>query len=243
MNWTENLKALAELSGESANEDDPDFLALMPTVIAAAENRILRDLDLLATRVTDNTAKLTQNSKLLVLPNDVGTFIVTEQVRVILPQPGGGGTGIFGPPLLWVSKDALDSLWPSEIAPSSPSVPNMCCPIDQATVGVAPAPDMDYGVSVYGTMRPAPLNPRTPDPGTFISTQMRDLFIAGEMLYISASQRNWSAYADDPQASASWTAEYERLMKAALVEELRKKLQSQGWGSRLPSPIATPPQT
>jgi hypothetical protein len=244
MTYEENLRILAELAGDSALEQDPDFLSYMPYCISSAELRICRDLDLLSTYVTDNSGKLTINSKTFQLPTDIGIFIVVSQLRIITPSPSGPGVpGIFGPPLLPTSKDCIDSLWPLETAPSFPSIPNQWCPIDQATVEVGPPPDQDYFVSVFGTMRPTPLGPKTPPPGTFISTQMRDLFIAAEMLAIAAQQRNWSSHGDDPSMPINWSAQYERLLKAASAEEMRKRLSSQGWGSRLPSPIATPPQT
>lgn len=244
MTWEENIRVLAELAGDSALENDPDFVSFMPYCVSAAELKICRDLDLLSTYVSDNSGELTANSKTFVLPTDVGVFIVVSQLRIIMPNPAGSGTaGVFGPPLLPVSKDAIDSLWPLETAPASPSVPTMWAPIDQATVIVAPPPDQGYLVSCFGTQRPVSLNPKTSAPGTFISTQMRDLFIAAEMLEISAQQRNWSAHSDDPQMQTGWRTEYSALLKSAVVEEARKKLAGQGWGTKLPSPIATPPQT
>ena len=244
MTYEENLRVLAELAGDSSLESDPDFLSFLPYCISSAELKICRDLDLLSTYVTDNSGKLTINSKVFQLPTDIGIFIVVSQLRVITPSPSGpGAVGIFGPPLLPVSKDTVDSLWPLETAPSFPSIPTMWAPIDQANVVVAPPPDQDYFVSVFGTQRPVTLGPKTPPPGTFISVQLRDLFIAAEMLEISAQQRNWSAQGDDPAMGTGWRVEYASLLKSAAVEEARKKLSGQGWGSKLPSPIATPPQT
>jgi hypothetical protein len=242
--YEENLRVLAELAGDSGLEQDPDFLSYMPYCISSAELRICRDLDLLSTYVTDNSGKLTINSKTFQLPTDIGIFIVVSQLRAITPSPSGpGAVGIFGPPLLPVSKDTVDSLWPLETAPSFPSIPTMWAPIDQANVVVAPPPDQDYFVSVFGTQRPVTLGPKTPPPGTFISVQLRDLFVAAEMLEISAQQRNWSAHGDDPQMAIGWRNEYDKLMAPALIEEYRKKLQSTGWHPGFPPRAATPPQT
>jgi hypothetical protein len=232
VNYAENRRLLAEFSGDSALEDDPDFNAALDEIIVSAENRILRDLDLLSTRVPDDSGKLTQNRKIFVLPKDVGTYIVLEQLRVI-----SAPDGIYGPPLLPTTKDFIDTMFPDENAPTSPSVPIYWCPLDQATVGIAPPPDQNYFMACWGTMRPAPLSPKTPNPGTFISTQMRDLFFAAEMLQSNAWQRNWSARSDDPRASVNWLDEYQRLKNPALVEEFRKKLMSSGWSSRLPNPL------
>ncbi len=249
MNYAENRRLLAQFAGDSALEDDPDFNAALDEIIVSAENRILRDLDLLSTRVPDDSGRLTQNRKLFVLPQDVGTYIVLEQLRVITPSQTPGATGIYGPPLLPTTKDFIDTMFPEEAAPTSPSIPIYWAPLDQATVAIAPSPDQNYFVSCWGTMRPASLSPRTPDPGTFISTQLRDLFFSAEMLMVSAEQRNWSARSDDPRASVNWLDEYSRIKNPALIEELRKKLSSTGWSSRLPNPLtataqqaAPPPQ-
>jgi hypothetical protein len=234
MNYAENRRVLAQMAGDSALETNSDFQSILPACIASAELRIERDLDLLATRVTDETGKLTQNRKQLILPRTVGTFIVLDQLRVILPTVAGEA-GIWGPPLLQVSKDVIDFTFPSEVAPSSPSIPTMWAPIDQATVNVGPPPDGDYLMSCYGTMRFAPLTPTTVG-STYISGQFRDLFLAAEMIFISAFQRNWSAQADDPAMSRSWVSEYERLATSADTEERRKQ------GVVVRTAVATPPQ-
>ncbi len=236
MNYRENLVALAQLAGDPSYEQDADFQAILPTAILFAENAILRDLDLLSTRVEDSTGKLTQNRRLFILPTDVGTFIVVETIRPIVD-------GVYGQPLLPVSHETIDMLFPGETAPSQPSVPQFWAPRDQATVFVGPAPDQDYYMCVFGTQRPATLDPKN-NLGTFISTQLPDLFLAAEASFmIGAWQKNWSPQGDDPTTSVGWLSEYARRMNPALVEECRKKLQSGGWGSRLPSPIASPPQT
>ena len=241
MNWTDNIRTIAQLAGDSALENDPDFTAIMPECVWFAENRIQRDLDLLATRVTDETGKLTQNSKVFVLPESVGTFIVLEELRVITPSPDGPGqSGIWGQPLLPVSKECIDWLWPSQLAPSSPSIPTMWAPVDQATVAIGPPPDQNYLMSCFGTMRFGSLGPQTKG-STFISSQLPDLFVAAEMIFISAQQRNWSAQSDDPAMSKSWDAEYQKLLQSSGIEEFRKKLQGPGFTSRLPSPIARLP--
>lgn len=246
MDWNDNLRQLAVMAGEAGYQDDPDFLAIMESCVIAGENRILRDFDLLSTRVTDDTGKLTQNSKLFILPRDVGTFIVIEQLRVITPSTPPGARGIYGPPLLPASKDTIDWMWPSSLAFTG--VPTMWAPNDQASVFIGGPPDQDYLMSAFGTMRPASLSPKTdPNTGkqmpTFISTQMRDIFLASEMIFITAEQHNWSAMGDDPASARNWTAEYQSLKTPGLIEEFRKKVQSVGFSTRLPSPtIDTPPE-
>lgn len=236
MNYAENLKFLAQMLGDSAYEEDADLRAILPAAITAAENRILRDLDLLATRVTDDTGRLTQNRRQFILPTDVGTFIVLEILRPII-------SGVYGQPLLPTSRETIDMMWPSEQAPSQPSIPQYWAPIDQATVIVGPPPDQNYYMQCFGTMRPASLNPKS-QPGTFISTQLPDLFLAAQLCWLTGGwQKNWSPQADDPATAAGWEAEYARIRDPASVEEWRKKLQANGWSSRLPSKIAVPAQT
>lgn len=236
MNWQENLRFLAQLAGDAAYEDDPDFLAILPQAIQFAENLILRDLDLLSTRVTDNTGRLTQNRRTFILPTDVGTFIVLENLRPIV-------SGVYGQPLLPTSRDTIDMLYPSEAAPSNPSIPQFWAPLDQATVLVGPAPDQNYYMACFGTMRPASLS-ATNAEGTFISTQLPDLFVAAECEFlIGAWQKKWTPQAGDPGSAAGWQQEYQRRMQPSLIEESRKKLMSAGWNAKLPSPIASPTQT
>lgn len=236
MNWQQNLVAVAQMAGDPSYEQDGDFQAVLPSAIMAAENRILRDLDLLSTRVTDDTGQLTQNRRRFILPTDVGTFIVLEVLRPIVD-------GVYGQPLLPASRETIDALFPSEVAPSQPSIPQFWAPIDQATVLVGPPPDADYFMSCFGTQRPATLDPKN-TVGTFISGQLSDVFLAAQLCWLTGGwQRNWSPAADDPATAAGWEAEYSRLITPSLIEEARKKLQGSGWSSRLPSPIAAPPQT
>jgi hypothetical protein len=45
---------------------------------------------------------------------------------------------------------------------------------------------------------------------------------------------------DDPAMAQSYEAQYQTLLKGAVVEEARKKFESSGWTSQSPSPVATP---
>lgn len=236
MNYAENMTALAQLAGDSAYEQDADFAAILPSAITFAENLILRDLDLLSTRITDDGGKLTANSRVFPLPDTQGTFIVLEVLRPIVD-------GVYSQPLLPTSRETIDMLYPSSVAPSQPSVPQFWAPLDQASVLIGPSPDQAYPMSCFGTIRPATLGPKNVT-GTFISNQLADLFLAAEASFmVGAWQKNWSPQGDDPSTAQGWIHEYERRKTPALIEEARKKCQAMGWTTRLPSPIATPPQT
>ena len=71
---------------------------------------------------------------------------------------------------------------------------------------------------------------------------MPDLFIAASMVFANGYMKNFSAMADDPQAPVTWEKHYQTLKQSAMEEEFRKKFGSQGWTSKQPNPIATPPR-
>lgn len=251
MNFTDNLNTLAEKAGQLAYTSDPDFLTELPRFIDAGEQRICRDLDLLSTRVDDSSGSLSEGRRKFVLPTAIGTFIVVESIRIMIGS-------VTQPPLIWLSRDALDFTYPNEGAVGAQSIPRYVAPNDQLSVIVGPAPSQSHPVKAYGTQRPQPLyNGATIAAGTvtiapgsvaangsFISTQLPDLFIAAEMIEVSAWMRNFGAMGGEGDQAVSWTARYDSLITPALIEEARKKLQSPGgWGPRQPSPQARPPQT
>lgn len=240
MNYADNLTYLAQYAGDGGYVTDPDFLAMLPIWITSAEQRILRDMDLLATRVNDTSGTLTLNSRLFTLPTASGTFQVVETVSLKMNTTGGvTGTLYTQPPLTWVSKEALDAIYPDDHAVGNPSIPAWVAPYGQNLIAVGPAPSAAYPVTVYGTQDPASLSETNTE--TFISTELPDLMLAAEMIDVSAWERLFSAVSEDPAQARDWNQEYERLMKAANVEALRLKVQAAGWGARQPNPINLQP--
>jgi hypothetical protein len=235
MNYAENLTYLAEDAGSSTYATDPSFLEQLPYWILAGEDRICRDLDLLNTYVEDDTGALSANRRIFILPTGIGTFQVITTVRVILPGPPITTL----PALTPISREAMDSFYPDDGATGNPSVPRYWCPNDQLTILVGPGPDQPYPVKLWGTQRPKTLS--ATNTTTFISTWLPDLFHAAEMRLVMAWQRQFNPQAEEAMGAVTWDGEYERLLKAADVEEMRKRLSSQGWSSRLPNPVATPP--
>ena len=233
MNYTENLTYLAGYAGDSGYVTDTAFLAQLPIWIQSGEQRILRDLDLLATRVSDSSQALTVNNRVFNLPTSIGTFTVVETVSIKMNTTGGvTGTLYTQPPLTWVSKEALDAMYPDDHAQGNPSIPLWVAPYGNGTLVVGPAPGAAYPVTVYGTQDPATLS--AVNPTTFISTELPDLFLAAQMIDVSGWLRNFGAMADDPQQAMSWSAEYERLKSQANIEALRTKIQAAGWSYRQP---------
>lgn len=253
--FLQNLSRLAQMAGQAEYATDPDFLAVLNAIIDDAEQRAYRDLDLLMTRVTDGSAALTQSARAFTLPTTKGIFVVVEQVSLFYPAIGG----VQQPPLLPVSKEALEQFWPSDLPPTTPSLPTLWSPIDQVSIMVGPPPDLAYPVVVFGTQRPLPLytgatlNTQTNQftitagspaaDGTVLSNFFPDLFLAAQGVFLSAWQRNFGTEVNDPQMALSCEQHYQALLKSSVVEQQRARFAGPGWSARLPSPTATPPQT
>lgn len=197
---------------------DPNFQAILPTIITNAELRIYRDLDLIDTTIRDSSATFTLGTRNFTLPSTIGTFIVGEQFNVI--TPAGTTDPELGTrnPLIPMSIDTLDFLWPSS---SGSALPQYCSLMDQDLLIVGPFPDQAYTVEVVGTYRPPSIS--TTVSTSPISVFFPDIFIAASMVEAAAYQRNFGAMADDPKMALSWEAHYQGLLKDAQVEEQRKK--------------------
>lgn len=216
----------------AAPSSDTNFNNIYPRAIEYAEQRMYRELDLLATRVTDPSASTTPNNRKFTLPTTTGTFLVVEEVTPFV-------AGVRQTTLLPVSRPFVDSTWPADAAPTNPSIPLYWAPYDNANILLAPAPDSNYTIEIVGTQRPSPLSAaRT---ATILTTMLPDAFLAASMVFLAGYQRDFGAQSDDPRMAMSWEGAYQKAMQSALIEEIRKKYQSQGWTSMLPSPIVTPP--
>lgn len=227
--WITTVATIIEYPIVTAASAQPssndDFNIWVPNAISYAENRIYRELDLLSTRVTDATGQTVANTRLFPLPTSKGNFIVLEQVKITF-------NGQPQPPLFPVSKDALEAMWPFDVAPSVPSVPTMWCPLDQKTILLAPAPDDVYDVECFGTIRPAPLS--ATNTTTFLTDNLWDLFFAATMVSWCGFLRDYGQQADDPKLALSWETAYQTAFKSADAEELRKKLMEPGGTAGVP---------
>lgn len=243
MNYTDNLNFLAQDAGDPEYAVDPNFLIQLPFWIESAENRILRDLDLLSTYVEDATGRLSQSRRLFPLPTGVGTFQVLSTIRVVLPGP----PIVVQPPLEPISREALDAFYPGGGPVGSPSVPKYWAPFDQSQIMVGPPPDQPYQVICYGTQYPASLNTQATlgsgSTGTYISNELPDLFHAAEMWLVCGWQRQFSGMADQADSAVSWENAYQNLLNGTNVLEARRRLASRGWSTAQPEQTATPPQT
>lgn len=219
-------------------ETDPAYLTILPQMITYAENRMYRDLDFLFTSIATTSYGLTAGSRQIVVPTS--TFVVPEQINVI--TPAGVATPDSGTrnPLLATTREYLDAVY--GIA-SNTGLPQYFAPFggnanSNWTFLVGPYPDANYTVEIVGTFRPDSMS--ATNQTTFISLYLPDLFIMASMIYISAYQRNFGRANDDPQMAVTYESQYQALLKGAMTEEYRKKMESAAWSSKSMSPVATP---
>ena len=214
---------------------DPNYQTILPVMLDYAELSIQRDLDLFASHGLQALGNLTPGAPTFTIPD---TIIVLEQLFYV--PPTGGRL-----PIVPCTDVALNWIY-SGAANGPPKVWNFL-PMTQANdltgtpvqlIEVGPAPDQAYPLLAFATSRLSSLavNPN----GTFISLNMPDLLWAASLVYLSGYTKNFGAMMDDPKMAMSWSAEYQRLLKSAEVEEARKKFQSQAWTAEIPAPLATP---
>jgi len=217
--------------------DDGGYVQALPNIIDDAEQRLYRELDLLSTRVRA-TAPLIAGNRNFTLPTGSGTFVVVEQLNVITPSSVTAPDEGTRVPMLPVSKEFLDVAFPSA---SPAGVPTRFAPISQQEWIVGLWPDQSYTVEVVGTIRPAPLS--ASNQTTFLTQFLPDVFMAAALVMAAGYQLNFSAAGDNPQAGVTWETHVTKLLTSAKIEETRKKFGSEGWSSKEPDPLATPPRT
>lgn len=232
MNYYQFVQRLAEKTDTLKADVNPTIL--VPVAIDYAENRLYRELDLLATRVVDSSATLTSNQRTFNLPTTTGTFLVVETINVSTPSSVAFATGTRNP-LIAVTKQFLDAAYPTA-ASSVNGLPVYYAMQTNAQVVLGPVPDVAYPVEVTGTQRPLTLS--ASNPTTILTTMLPDIFTCAATLGVA----DYMNSIGHPIAGMyeKLESQYQTLSRSAVVEEARKKYQSQGWTDTQPSPIATP---
>lgn len=213
MNYSDYTTALATIL--VIPPADANFLLILPRCIEYAEQRLYRELDLVATSTRNTAYALTAGSRNLVLP--IGTFVVIDNINVITPYTTSNpelGTRVALTPMSW---DVLDALYGS----SSASVPKYFALQDTATIAVGPWPDQSYHVEIIGTVRPPVISGS--NTTTLLSTYFPELMVAASMVFMSGYTRNFGSQADDPKMALSWEAQYGVLLASAQTEEAKKR--------------------
>lgn len=236
LNYTTYVDQLANLM--VAVSTDANFQTFLPGCIDYAEQRMYRELDLLAAQITDDTQVTTANDRFFALPTGRGTFITVDNVNAITPNATGASAGTRNP-LIPTAREFIDAVYPSAVA--NTGLPQFYALTSDTLLILGPAPDADYVLEVVGTIRPAPLS--ASNSSTFLTAYLPDVFMAASMVFASGYMRDFGGQgSDNPGMSVSWEGQYKTLMNSAQVEEARKKFQSEAWTSDSPSPLATPPR-
>lgn len=238
LNYTTYIQALGGLMVISTT--NADFLAMVPNCIDDAEQRIRRECDFLAYVTRDSSSTFATGTRSITLPSSISTFFVVNSIYAITPFGTSNPDAGTRNPLVPASRDWCDYTFPSS---TGSTVPGYFSMTTQTTGIVAPWPDQAYQMEVVGTINPPPLS--STNVTTFLSVFLPDLLLAGSMVYAAAWQQNFGASGavDNPQSPMTWEAHFQSLLKSAQVEEARKKFTSQGWSSKQPAQLATPPRT
>lgn len=229
MDYNGYVLALSTMMGEQ-DSGNPDFQAILPSIISLAEGRMYRDLDMLGTKFTA-TGALTANSRFFSLPSQT---LVLDGINVI---DFSGNRNQLVP----TTREFLDFAWPN---PINTQMPIYFAPTSQLQIALGPWPDQPYQAEVVGVATQVPLNLAPPPPPgtsgtqtTILTTYLPDAFLACSMIYATAYQKNFGQQSDDPQLAQSWESQYGSLMKSAATYEMRKKFQSEAWSSQQPNPL------
>lgn len=240
MNYSQIFTALSRLL--VVQEDDVNLLAVMPSAIAYAEDRIYRELDMLVANIRDSSSSTVASNRNFNLPTSIGTFIVVDGLNVVTPASTAPESGVRRP-LVPVSRDFLDLCWPSTAGAGVPEYfayisQDTYSASSQAQILLGPWPDNTYRIEVVGKIQPAAIS--ATNANTYLSDTLPDLFIAACMVYLSGWQRNYGAQADDPRQSVSWDTQYKELRESAATWEARKRWAGASWSSKPIEPVAQP---
>lgn len=239
MNYTEIVTEWANLAAYAT--DDEGFVANLPTAIAYAEERITRELDLMAANITDATELTTANSRIFNLPTTYGTFLILFDVNVITPAsvPAASGTRT---PLVPASQAVLDTLYGSSTGAGVPQyycwVTQNTTTVDQPQLILAPWPDDTYRMEIVGRVQPGALS--ASNTTTWLSINLPALYIAAGMIQISGFMRNYGAQADDVRQAMSWEQQYVTLRDSAVTYQARARFGGASWTSKPLEPMAQP---
>ena len=237
-NYTQYVTDLANLL--VIPPTDANFLIVLSNIIDDAEQRIYRELDLLAT-ITRNTAGVTTaQDRFFTFPTH---FVVSENINVFTPAGNTGGPNTKGRrQLIPVAREWMDCVYPDDQSCGccGESVPHYYAMVTDQSILLGPCPDGAYTLEVVGTIRPTPLS--AANPTTYLTQYLPDLFMAESMIFGYAYMKDYGAVTDDPSGSATWTTHYKDLWASANIEEGRKKYTSQAWTPKQPTAAATPPR-
>jgi len=221
MNYTSYTLRLASFI--TTNPDNVDYAVLIPATIDYAEQRVYRELDLLSTVVTNDTASTTAGNRNFTLPTGLGKFVTVQTINIITPASTAPNSGTRRQ-LTPVDRRYLDAVWNSS---TGATVPKHFAMNDQDTIIFGPWPDATYRVEVVGTIRPTPLS--YSNPTTFLTNYLPDLFLSASMAFFAKNLQDKGV--GTANNAEFWDNNYKELYASANAEELRKKFAGPSWTS------------
>lgn len=264
MNYDEITSTLMVLAAIPRNSEDSNYQKVLPAAFAYADGRIYRELNFLATDVTQQVP-LVANVRDVTLPEDI---LTVHYVNVCTPA-GPVTDNSRRRPLERVSEAALNMFWPQPsfkrnvpkkyaIIGERPPIPPPVSsgpPIQGVqpapftfppekfvyTLRFMPTPDRAYVTEVNGGVQPKGLSQSNPE--TYLSVRYPELFIACCMVFITGYQRDYGAQSDDPSRAVSWEGQYTVLKNSVQLESSMQRGEGPSWTSLQPAPIAQQPRS
>ncbi len=247
--WVQTIGSMAvalttETAGVYSFVDTP-LQVVLPQILAYAESRIARDLDLLSSQ-TFNTYTLTAGQNVFSIP--VGDF-QTVQTLEVLQLSGSQVVNSF--PLTFVSKEFIQNCYSGLASSNTPKYAALYGDTfnseeDSSTnILLGPPPNFAYTLRVTGTQSsPSLYTNASAGPAdsmyTYISQYYPDLLVMASMIFISAYQRNFSATSDSTDMGQSYEKQYQALRLGAIPLENRRKQQGSSWSAYSTPTAATP---
>jgi hypothetical protein len=219
---------------------DANFQAIFPNAIDYAESRIYREADLITQDVRDSSGSTSSLNRNFTLPTTIGTFQIVSGINIITPTNTAADSGTRNP-LIPVSRDVIDLIWPSR---TGAGVPQNFCYLSQSLVSgqtnilLGPWPDNVYTVEVIGKIQPTPLS--ATNTTTFLTLYLPDVFLMAMQIYYDNYMHLFSAISSEPQAAVTHEAQYQTLLKSAIDFETRKKFAGASWTASRVEPTAVP---
>lgn len=204
------------------------FNNIIPQSIQFAEGKCYRELDLLSSRIQDNSVQLVTSTRTVTCPTAVN---IVEGVSAITPFNSQTGKRN---PVERASIDFIDMAYPDNTITGTPV---WFCMLSDTTMVFAPTPDHPYYIEVTGTAAPIAMSPdqQTSPLGNYFP----DLLLSCAMTFMSAWQRDVGS-AMSPQDANTWQAAAEEQMKSAQEYIQRQKSQDNNWSPFTATPLSAP---
>jgi len=207
MTYDEAVEALQTMFEVPINDEDENFLRIIPRAFEYASNRIYRDMRNL-TAVRRTTATFTVSNRELLVPQSV---IIVYAVNAVT------SAGVRSN-LERISVEALDIFWPNPTL--NPGLPDKYAIIGNGTltnpyiVLVMPTPNLAYTAEFIGPVRPPPLSQTNTQ--TYLSVILPDLHLAACSIFLAGYQRDFQ------QAVAGYEAQYKELLNDPQLESTQQ---------------------